>query len=140
MQVERPLEEEQFFEFMMHTAKGNELRVLDGAVEIAGQNHGNRCLLQFVYPKQVNTSIGREIRTNISYNKRCCSTDQFEEAIASCRGYNPFLTTVITFANHGQDFPIVTANGNGFDMSISVSDGRKDIHVHVTRYEMKIKK
>lgn len=140
MQVERPIEEKQFFEFMMHTAKGNELRVLDGAVEITGQNHGNRCRLQFVYPKQVNTSISREIRTNISYNKRCCSTDQFEEAIASCSGYNPFLTTVITFAKYGEDFPVVVADGDGFDMSISVSDEREDIHVHVTRYEMKVEK
>lgn len=138
MQVERPIEEDQFFEFMMHTAKGNRLEVSESAVEIIGQNHGNRCRLEFVYPEHVKTMISHEQRKQYSYRRWSSSTDCFEEAIASCHGYNPFLTTVITFAEKGKEFPHVSMQGDKNHMVVSVEKDGMQCDVEVTRYDMNV--
>lgn len=138
MQVERPIEEQQFFEFMMHTAKGNSIKAEAGCVEITGQNYGNRCRLQFVYPEKVDVQISHEERQQYSYQRWSCCTDCFEEAIAACHAYNPFLTTVITFAQAGDTFPAVSVAGDQKKLIVKVKKDRADMTVCVERYTMKI--
>lgn len=140
MQVERPIEEQQFFEFMMHTAKGNALEPGEGEIRIIGQNRGNACRLSFVYPQSVDVKVSDEVRQQYSYRRWSCSTDQFEEAIASCSGYNPFLTTVITFARKGEDFPDITAEGDASDLMVRAVSGSAACSIRVTRYNMELQK
>ncbi len=138
MQVERAKEEEQFYEFMMHTKKGNRFVVDDKSIEIIGQKYGNKCRLSFVYPQRVDVKISDEKRYNIAYRQSICCTDFYEEAIASTTSYNPFMTTVITFANAGEEYPIITTDGTVHDLNIMVEkDGIKSL-AHVTRFNIEV--
>lgn len=136
MQVEWSGHEEQFFEFMMHTQKGNTVNLSASAVEIIGQNYGNKCKLNFVHPENVEVSMSKEDRMNLSYGRQVASAGLFEEAIASCKAYNPFMTTVITFAENGNDFPEVTTHGTPLDLHITVKNGEDECNVKVERYDM----
>lgn len=136
MQVEWSGHDEQFFEFMMHTQKGNTIDLSSSAVEIMGQNYGNKCKLNFVYPENVEVTLSKENRMNLSYGRQIASSGLFEEAIASCKAYNPFMTTVVTFAENGKDFPIVTTEGTPMDLHITVKNSDKECNVKVERYNI----
>lgn len=136
MQVECPVHEEHLFEFMMHTEKENILNITSSEVEIIGQRYGNKCKLSFVGPEKVEVTLSKEDRMNISYGKQIASSGLFKEAIASCKAYNPFMTTVITFAENGKDFPKVTTEGTPLDLHITVKNGDEECNVEVERYNM----
>lgn len=140
VQLERPLEERQKFEFMIHTAKGNKVNLLEQAVEIIGQNLGNRCRLQFVAPSSVDVCISQENRLNNSYGKAVASADLSEEAIATCYGYNPYLTTIITFSGPDGQYPEVTVTGDPLHLSVQAVDNKKEKLVQIFRYGMTIVK
>ena len=136
MQIECPDYGEHFFEFMMHTQKGNTVNISASSVEIIGQNYGNKCKVSFVYPQNVGVLLNQEERTNVSYGKNVLSSGLFEEAIAVCKAYNPFMTTVITFAENGKNFPKVTTEGTPLDLHITVKNGNEECNVEVERYNM----
>lgn len=140
VQLERPLEEAQLYEFMMHTAKGNQLQISDGKVEIIGQNYGNRCCLNFLYPTHVETKISDENRVNLSYGKEIYSKDLSEEAIASCHTYNPYLTTVIVFANEREEYPKLHWVGDAQNLVVDVEKDGQSKQVEISRYQMRILK
>lgn len=140
MQVERAIEDQQLFEFMMHTSLDNTMKTDKGIVDIYGSNYGNKCRLKFVYPHDVETKISDEYRTCISYSKEKCCTDCFKEAIASCKNYNPFLTTVIVFANKDEDFPDIEMTGDKNEMRITVKNDSSQTTVKVKRFEMSLEK
>lgn len=138
MQIEWPDYGEHFFEFMMHTQKGNTVNLSASSVEIIGQNYGNKCKVSFVYPENVEVALNKEDRTNVSYGKQVASSGLFEEVIASCKAYNPFMTTIITFAESGEDFPKVTTTGSPLDLHVVVEKNGEECVVNVERYSMYI--
>lgn len=140
VQLERPLDEDQKFEFMMHTRKNNPIRLRENEVEIIGQNYGNRCRLQFVNPAHVDVAISHENRLNRSYGKMIESAPLSEEAIATCYGYNPYLTTVITFAGKNGEYPEITTTGDPLHLSIRADYQGQTKLVNVFRYGMTIVK
>lgn len=137
MQTEKTIEVESFFEFMMHTAPGNDIIVKDNYMEITGKNHKNTCRTSFVYPEHVDVKISDEVRNFYNYGKEICATNCFKEAIASCTSYNPFLTTVITFAKAGEPQPVIITTGSVHDMTITVEQNGEKKSVHVSRFEIK---
>ena len=136
MQIEWPGYGEHYFEFMMHSQKGNGIITRESSVEIIGQNYGNRCKVEFVCPDNVKVALSEEARTNISYGKPVVSSGLFEEVIASCEAFNPFLTTVITFAEKDEEFPEVMTVGDPLDMSIVLRKNDEECVVKVERYNM----
>lgn len=138
MQVECPVHEDHLFEFMMHTEKGNIFNLYPSSVEIIGQNYGNKCMLNFVHPENIEINLCKEERSNVSYGRNVISLGLFEEAIASCKAYNPFMTTVITFAEKGKDFPKISISGDPLNMHLKLENGNEECTVDVKRYDMYI--
>lgn len=140
VQLERPLEENQKYEFLIHTEKNNRFEIQDQSIQIIGQNFGNRCRLSFVNPPNVEICVSKENRMNYSYRQPVYSGDLFEEAIATCYGYNPYLTTVITFADKEKSYPEVSISGDPMHLVVEAEQEDKSRAVQLSRYTMTVVK